>query len=179
MALTKEHWAEARATITTLLSRLIILLLMLLLSSSSSLLQSLLKTSHLRDCPIIRDSSLKETCLVAQVEIQKVVQCSGTPKYMANPNIWHAGLCKYASSSEHWWLHWLLLLSRPCNQCEILSLHCNNFPYPTNMGFTKTMCFSQMIKLNFLHHLPSFCFRLEQCSAARTMHWCQTGSTCQ
>ena len=44
------------------------------------------------------------------------------------------------------------------------------FPYPTNMGFTKTMCFSQMIKLNFLHHLPSFCFRLEQCSAARTMH---------
>jgi len=39
MALSKEHWAEARATLTTLLSR---------------------------DCPIIRDSSLKETCLVPQ-----------------------------------------------------------------------------------------------------------------
>merc|ERR1712037_121313 len=39
MALSKEHWAEARATINTLLSR---------------------------DCPTIRDSSLKETCLVLQ-----------------------------------------------------------------------------------------------------------------
>jgi len=39
MALSKEHWAEARATLTTLLSR---------------------------DCPIIRDSSLKETCLLPQ-----------------------------------------------------------------------------------------------------------------
>jgi len=39
MGLSKEHWAEARATLTTLLSR---------------------------DCPTIRDSSLKDTCLVAQ-----------------------------------------------------------------------------------------------------------------
>jgi len=39
MALSKEHWAEARATLTTLLSS---------------------------DCPVIRDSSLKETSLVAQ-----------------------------------------------------------------------------------------------------------------
>jgi len=39
MALSKEHWAEARATLTTLLSR---------------------------DCPTIRDSSLKETCLLPQ-----------------------------------------------------------------------------------------------------------------
>jgi len=39
MALSKEHWAEARATLSTLLSR---------------------------DCPTIRDSSLKETCIVSQ-----------------------------------------------------------------------------------------------------------------
>merc|ERR1712212_1240537 len=39
MALSKEHWSEARATLSTLLSR---------------------------DCPTIRDSSLKETCLVPQ-----------------------------------------------------------------------------------------------------------------
>merc|ERR1719238_2161860 len=39
MALSKEHWAEARSTLSTLLSR---------------------------DCPTIRDSSLKETCLVSQ-----------------------------------------------------------------------------------------------------------------
>merc|ERR1712115_280591 len=42
MGLTKEHWAEARATLTTLLSR---------------------------DCPTIRDSSLKDTCLVAQSSV--------------------------------------------------------------------------------------------------------------
>merc|ERR1712233_211702 len=39
MSLSKEHWAEARATLSTLLSR---------------------------DCPTIRDSSLKESCLVSQ-----------------------------------------------------------------------------------------------------------------